>query len=478
MSSWSQRPREWIALALGVTLTACPAPPPPPAPPAALAEPPPTPTASAGVPSKLPSPAAVTTPEALARAVVDSLARRSFDDAFAAFNDTMRGALPAAKLREIWDGILAQAGPLSACGDALSEKAGALVAVVLPCRFEKASLDARVVVDVDGKVAGLFFKPAAAPYTLPSYAKVDTFEEREVTVNPGPWALPGVLTLPKAGRPAPAVILVHGSGPNDRDETVGANKPFKDIAVGLAALGVAVLRYDKRTRVHAKEMATSTDLTVNQETIDDAVAAASLLRGVPEIDAARIFVAGHSLGGELVPRVGQRDPKLAGLLILAGSARPLGPVMLEQMRYIFGLAGGVTPEQQKKLDEIEKAWARVAAIQGGAAFDPKETPLGAPPSYWLDLKGYDAPALAKTLRRPIFVAQGGRDYQVTTADFERWKAALAGRKGVTLKLYPALNHLFARGEGKSSPAEYQARAPVDEELIKDIAAWVKAHRAP
>src|SRR5437868_1155092 len=74
----------------------------------------------------------------------------------------------------------------------------------------------------------------------------DTFDEREVTVGKGEWELPGTLGLPKGSGPFPAVVLVQGSGPQDRDETMGVNKPFQDIAWGLASNGIAVLRYDKR----------------------------------------------------------------------------------------------------------------------------------------------------------------------------------------------------------------------------------------
>src|SRR5262249_6041025 len=159
-----------------------------------------------------------------------------------------------------------------------------------------------------------------------------------------------------------------------------------------------------------------------------------------------------------------------GLIVLAGSTRPLGPVMVEQLEYIFGLAGGPSPEQRKTIDDAKKAWARVVQIQKGAKYDSKETLLGAPPSYWLDLQRYAAPAVPKPLPQPIYVAQGGRDYQVTAKAFARWKSALAGNKSATLKLSPRLNHALAPGEGKSSPAEYEKPAHVDEELVRDLAA--------
>jgi len=85
---------------------------------------------------------------------------------------------------------------------------------------------------------------------------------------------------PEGKGPFPAVVLVHGSGPQDRDETIGPNKPFRDLAWGLASQGIAVLRYDKRTKVHGAMMAGAVEqFTVKEETIDDALAAVALLRG-------------------------------------------------------------------------------------------------------------------------------------------------------------------------------------------------------
>lgn len=407
-----------------------------------------------------------------ARGLVDALSRRAFVDVVAGFDDTMRAAISVAGLEQIWDTTLTQVGPLAECTGTEAGQQGAHCIVEVNCRFANAMLVVRVVYDAEQRVAGLFFKPQAAPYTLPAYATPEAFREREVTVGTEPWELPGTLTWPSAGGPAAAVVLVHGSGPNDRDETVGARKPFADLARGLATRGIAVLRYDKRTRVHGARMAASRDLTVAQESIDDALAGAALLRGLPEIDARRVFVAGHSLGGELAPRIGERDAELAGLIVLAGSTRPIGAMMIEQLEYLYSLGGPRTAAQDDKLAEVRATWARVVEIQRGARYEPGEILLGAPPAYWLDLAGYDAPALAKTLSHPMFVVHGGRDYQVTSGDFARWHAALGGRPGATLKLYPALDHLLSAGEGKSTPADYQRAEHVHEEVVRDIAAWI------
>jgi uncharacterized protein len=111
----------------------------------------------------------------------------------------------------------------------------------------------------------------------------------------------------------------------------------------------------------------------------------------------------------------------------------------------------------------------VKSLQPGAT----ETVLGVPASYWLDLRGYNPPEAAKALKQPLLILQGERDYQVTPANLEAWKKALAGRPDVTFKSYPGLNHLFIAGTGLSGPAEYQRPGHVAEAVVADVAAWIR-----
>ena len=307
----------------------------------------------------------------------------------------------------------------------------------------------------------------------PAYSKLDSFGERAVTVGTGEWKLPGTLTVSRSQTPVPGVILIHGSGPEDRDETIFGNKPFRDLAEGLASQGIAVLRYEKRTKEYGAKMAQIRNLTVQDETVEDAVAAVTLLRAEPGIDPKRAFLLGHSLGGYLMPMMLNRAPEAAGGIVLAGTARPIEDVMLEQFDYAGSLPGGDTPEARKQIDELRKLALSVKALQSGHEDGPAI--LGAFPHYWLDLRGYDPVAQAAKIARPLLILQGERDYQVTMKDFDIWKAALGERANVTLKSYPALNHLFIEGEGKSMPAEYMTPGHVSGEVIGDIARWILAH---
>jgi dienelactone hydrolase len=317
--------------------------------------------------------------------------------------------------------------------------------------------------------------PAAQQLKPPDYAAPSAFTEREVTVGEGTeWPLPATLSMPVAHGPHPALVLVHGSGPNDRDETIGASKPFRDIAWGLASRGVAVLRYDKRTRVHGARIAASkAPFTVREETVDDALAAAALLRRTPGVDPKRVFVLGHSLGGGIIPRIGLRDPALRGFVVLAGYTRePLGETV-RQYEYLFNLDGNLSDRERELLDAARRDHARLKELK--AADAAGVTLQGVPAAYWLDLRDYSPPEEARKLERPVLVLHAERDYNVTMDAFADWKRALSGRKDATFKSYPKLDHAFLEGEGPASDADYLQPRNVARQVVEDIAAWIVRH---
>jgi len=412
----------------------------------------------------------------LAKQAVELLKNEDFSGLFISFDSTMKNALPQDKLQDTWKSLIGQVGAFKKQVDIRTEKVRDYDVATVSCEFEKAMLDIRIAFNKDRQVSGLFFLPSkrqATEYKAPSYINLDSFGEKEVTVGSTEWALPGTLALPKGNGSFPAVVLIHGSGPQDRDETIGPNKPFRDLAWGLASCGVAVLRFDKRTVVHRQKLLAMKDsVTVKEEVIEDALAAVSFLRNFPEINPKKIFLLGHSLGGMLIPRIGKLDSKIAGFIIMAGTTRPLEDVTLEQFDYIFSLDGQISDDEKSQLEELKAQMARVKDPNLSKSFSSETLPLGLPASYWLDLRNYNPAEAARELKQQILILQGGRDYQVTAVDFDNWKKALSSRKNVTFKFYEKLNHLFAEGEGKITPAEYLSPGHVSEAVINDIAYWI------
>ncbi len=391
-----------------------------------------------------------------ARRVLDLLDAGKFEEVAAEFNAKMAAAMPVSRLREVWTTVGRQAGArTSIIGQRAVPQATGNVTVVNDCQFEKAALTVMLSFDAGNRIAGMNITPRTPPAVTSGAPTSTRFREESVTVGRGEWALPGTLSIP-VGPVAAAIVLVHGSGPNDRDETLGPNKPFRDLAWGLADRGLAVLRYEKRTRQYAGKMAGNSKLTVREETTEDAILAAALLRAHDRIDPTRVFVLGHSLGGTLAPRIGAEDGSLAGLIILAGATRPFVEVAHEQLAYLASLTpGAIDPENGLK-----------------------KLLSGAPESYWKDFNAYSPAQTAATLSIPMLILQGERDYQVTVADLNGWRAAIGGHAGVTIKSYPTLNHLFLPGEGKSTPAEYERPGHVPDFVLDDIAGWIKKINKP
>jgi len=411
-----------------------------------------------------------------AKSFVRALENGDYEAAVKNFDETMAKAAPPEKMKQVWETVISQVGELKKQKGVRTESLPKYDVVYITCEFEKWTLDVKVVFNKKKQIAGQFFTQPPSPYKPPDYVKKDSFTEKEVEFGTKGWKLPGVLSIPKGEGPFPAVVLVHGSGPNDRDESVGANKPFKDLAWGLASNKTAVLRYDKRTKAHGQKMVSQKDLslTVYEETMEDAVHAAELLRRTKNINPKKIFILGHSLGGTLVPRIAPLDPDTSGFIIMAGATRPLEDLSIEQIRYIFMLDGKLSEDEKEKLDAADTEVQKIKDLKQTDVKKKDVKILGAYPEYWLNLKGYDPAKAAQSISRPFLILQGGRDYQVTEKDFENWEKALSSKENVTFKTYPSLNHLFISGKGPSSPSEYQKQGHVDERVIQDIVNWIRA----
>ena len=291
------------------------------------------------------------------------------------------------------------------------------------------------------------------------------------------YPLKGLLTIPEGAGPFPAVVLVHGSGSSNMDEKVGKLTPFRDIALGLAERGIASIRYDKRSFAHGMKLLRSgTVITVWEETIEDALLAAALVRADRRIDAERVFLAGHSMGGMLVPRIECAGGDFRGLILLAGTPRRLEEVLLEQTEEITaGLSGIAGWIGRKQLARLRDSFAGLYEMTDREA---KAKKLGGGTTlYYFQEMGQPTAAdwLART-NKPMLVMQGEQDLQVKPeVDFALYQKLLGDRDNVTFKLYPGLNHAFVSARFRSiaqAKKEFTPERHIGAQVLDDIANWI------
>src|SRR6266481_4437163 len=383
----------------------------------------------------------------------------NFDAATQHFNEQMKELSPAG-LKGSWNQLYANEGPL------LSWKIferqnfpNDRDEVSVQLKFHRSTANSIIVVNSKtGEITSVLFK---LPATAPPYAEPAKFHSEDVTV--GTYELPGTLTIPKGKGPFPAVVLIQGSGLNDRDETVGANHPFADIAEGLSSRGIIALRFDKRT--YAYRNLDSQKATVDEEVIQDAVAAVQILQARRDVAHDKIFVIGHSLGAMLAPEIAKKASPVAGIVMLAPAGRKLPQLMVEQARFL-----GQEPPGQ--LAEVERQANQLSAHKLPAT----QTFFGAPASYYYDLEARDEVAIARNLNVPILILHGSNDYPIVDQDLRDWQTGLKGSAKVQVDTLSSLNHLFIASAGKPGPGDYFAPGHVDAAVIGTIASFIENGR--
>ena len=306
------------------------------------------------------------------------------------------------------------------------------------------------------------------------------FEEKIIVGEHTNHPLNGILTLPNdINQPVPAVVLVHGSGPSNMDEKVGKLTPFKDLAEGLASIGIAVIRYDKRTYAHKKLFKNKRDIIVKEETIEDAILATELLRNDSRIDSDKIFIIGHSMGGLLAPRIDSEGGNYKGLILLASSPRKLEEIIIDQTKEVLNsvnkLLQWIIKKQIKKLStKIENMYDLTDEEAKNKSFMP-----GISLYYFKEMGEHSATNYLKDLDKPMLIMQGDKDFQVSVEkDFNLYKEILKDKDNVTFKLYENLNHAFVPsiyGNIMQAKKEYNVSQSVCDYVIDDIATWILSH---
>jgi len=413
----------------------------------------------------------------LAITALDLARRGDFAAVLAMFAAPQQRRLTAEAINAAWQTHVVRYGAVWSLEPSGIHSDSGMDVVTVVMNTKAMSLKAVVSLDRKGRLLKLQVTPLAPPWTPPGYATPDSFAEGEVVLGDRPLAVGGTVTIPRTSDPVPGVVLLGGGGPFDRDMTMGNNRIGKDLAWGLASRGIAVLRFDKASHAHPQLIAKKPDFTPTDEYLPYGAGAVDLLAAYPQVDASRIVVVGHSMGGTFAPRIAAARPEVAGVVMLAAEAEPLNRAAVRVMNYLASLDPSSTILRDAAAKMAVLA-ANVDSPQLTRKTDPGLLPFGYSGAFWLDVRAYDPVATAQGVHRPMLILQGARDYQVTVDDdLALWRAALGGRDDVSIRVYDADDHLFFPGSGRSTPADYEPAQHVDETVIADIAGWIGSLKA-
>ena len=301
--------------------------------------------------------------------------------------------------------------------------------------------------------------------------------EEKIMIGEGAdYPLDGILTFPEnAEKPFPAVVMVHGSGPSNMDEQVFKLTPFKDLASGLAEKGIASIRYDKRTFTHGKKMR-KMNITVREETIDDALAAVRILKNDSRINSDGIFILGHSMGAMLAPRIDAEGGDVKGLILMAGTPKRLENIVLRQLKqagesrsflkWIVGLEYRIFEKKFRNLYQMSDEEALKRKFAGNLSL-----------YYFKEMGRKTALDYLTETDKPVLIMQGGRDFQVLADDdFKIFQEELRDRNNTEFRLYPNLNHVFVDAiydDILKATKDYKVERHIGDEVIADISQFIK-----
>lgn len=380
------------------------------------------------------------------------------------YDDKMDTLINGDQLEEILQSSLQGYGEVVQISDDIAQSGNTYVVSI---QMEKGYIDASVTFQGDSQICGLYLSPnLAQAYPLPN-----DISEQEISFKATEKiTLSGTLCVPKGQTTYPLVIFVHGSGPCDRDETIGANQVFRDLAIQLAKKGIASYRYDKRTYVQQE---VDKDFTIEDETVDDVLSAIQCLKENDEVNCEQIYVLGHSLGGQLIPMIAQQTNDVQGWIMMAPPARTIQELLLEQTQFLAELDGTIDESEEAQIAIMEDS---VQKIEHYEAMDDEQTIFGVYKAYWASLANYDQVEEAKQIMQPVLLLQGEEDYQVTMTDFSIWQKQFQDNPLWTLKSYPNLTHLMMPGKKANGSADYNYPQTISEEVVETISQFINDHQ--
>lgn len=409
--------------------------------------------------------------------IIDLFKQTEYEKIYQLGDDIMQRRTTPDRFQGIWESLAVVNGDLNEVGNATYLFLDTIHVTTTKLKFKNASIGLRLSFDNNWKMAGLYIVDAEPMYSIPTY--VNTFGFYEIKIPFGPKGFEGeaILTVPIQQKKYPCVILIGGSGPIDKDATIGPNKIYKDFSWGLAAKGVASVRFDKRTKLYfgkiMEQHQNGNYYTIEQEYLEDVKEIIEKTMKKDAIDAKRVYLLGHSQGAGLMPLFLKQNKKVAGAIMAAGNYTTMPNLMSYQFDYLMPIQAKNQADSAvfNKLKIIAKNASRSNLPN---TFPNDSLPTMYPFSYWNYLNKIDLIKLAKNNKKPVLIIQGERDYQVPISEFNLWKETLQPFNNYSFNSYKKLNHLFLEGEGKSVPNEYFVRSNVPEYVIDDIGKWINA----
>lgn len=381
------------------------------------------------------------------------LIEKDYSKAYSYFDETVKTKISETILKETAEKLEVQLGKFKSVIETTNEKE----AYFYYSDFEKMKLDIKISFNENRKIIGFFF------VTHKEFRKEDSLG-KDLNIKSNNIELKGTILIPENGNLKKLVIFVHGSGPNDRDETIFENKPFKNIAENLYENGISSYRFDKRTLTNPKSF--NGKSTIDDEVTNDIVNIITYFKKDSLFSNYEIIVLGHSLGAYLMPRIANKSNQISKIILLAGNARSLDILIEEQYNYLYKL----NPTQELK-DAMQNSKEQVAFLNSKSFnlnTSKEKLPFNLSAYYWKSVLDYNPTKEIQKVKIPILILQGERDYQITMKDFEFWKTILKNNKKASFISYPKLNHLFMTGDNLSEPKEYAIKGTVDEKVIVDI----------
>ncbi|MBQ3008329.1 MAG: DUF3887 domain-containing protein [Oscillospiraceae bacterium] len=403
--------------------------------------------------------------KALAEKHTQLMVNGEYDAILEECSEKVKKQIDATALEAAMEQTTALAGEYESIHSVDYSQANGYATVRVTAYYKNSGLVFNFTYNAEGVIEGLYLNTTNRE-TATALADTDLYCEKEITV--GEFDIKGVVTLPKNTENYPVAVLVQGSGASDYDETVGANKPFRELAHALGEKGIATVRINKRFFQYPESAAeTAETLTIYDEYMDDVYSAIEYAK---ENISDTVFVIGHSQGGMSAPKITQ-DNNLKGAIMLAGTLRGLEDVIYDQNMQVIETAGYSESEKAELIQQVADGVRQVKDVKKG----DKTAPMGLPASYWLSLKELDAENILKTTDFPVLVLQGTADFQVYyDKDFALMQTVLADRKNIEFKAYDGLNHMFMPQSlpGVTGVEEYAAENHIPDYVTDDIAEFI------